>query len=369
VNDRGQSIVTDNITRTRDAAIEQLLRQPRSEADASPASSACLDAETIAAWVEGALRPDEAAFAEGHLSGCGRCQRVLASLGRTIPTTPVAPRSQWSRALPWLVPTTAGALAVVIWFAIPTGDRPPVSLDQRQQAIESAPAAPTSQLPPAERPRDIARAPETVPAAAPPRATSEQLERKDARPSTMLEAGNESARPKEEAAQARQETARGRAADASAEAGRAARAAEAPTPPVTLPPAPAAGVVAGRLQASRVAEPEGVVVISTDVAVRWRIVGDRSIQFSTNGGTAWETVLTTATGRLTAGASPAPPVCWLVGSDGQVLLTVDGRRFARKPFPEAIDLTGVLAKDALNATVTASDGRSFTTSNGGATWK
>jgi len=51
-----------------------------------------------------------------------------------------------------------------------------------------------------------------------------------------------------------------------------------------------------------------------------------------------------------------------------VLLSTDGRSWRRLAFPEALDLRSVSATDDQTATVTAADGRSFVTTDGGETW-
>jgi photosystem II stability/assembly factor-like uncharacterized protein len=61
-------------------------------------------------------------------------------------------------------------------------------------------------------------------------------------------------------------------------------------------------------------------------------------------------------------------VCWVVGRAGTVLLTTDGRRFQRLPFPETDDLAAVRAMDARTAIVTTADMRNFRTTDGGQTW-
>jgi photosystem II stability/assembly factor-like uncharacterized protein len=71
---------------------------------------------------------------------------------------------------------------------------------------------------------------------------------------------------------------------------------------------------------------------------------------------------------LTAGSSPSPSICWLVGPEGTVLITTDGRTWQRMNFPEAVDLVSIRATDDKTATVTAVDGRVFTTTNRGLTW-
>jgi photosystem II stability/assembly factor-like uncharacterized protein len=71
---------------------------------------------------------------------------------------------------------------------------------------------------------------------------------------------------------------------------------------------------------------------------------------------------------IIAGFSPTPSVCWLVGRTGVVLLSIDARSWERLSFPEAADLTSVQAIDATTAAVTTSDGRTFSTTDGGRTW-
>ncbi len=80
-------------------------------------------------------------------------------------------------------------------------------------------------------------------------------------------------------------------------------------------------------------------------------------------------MLTTgATVELTAGASPSPSVCWVVGRNGTVLRSTDGRTWTGVNIPEAADLVSVDATDASIAIVTTADGRRFRTSDGGRTW-
>jgi photosystem II stability/assembly factor-like uncharacterized protein len=92
------------------------------------------------------------------------------------------------------------------------------------------------------------------------------------------------------------------------------------------------------------------------------------VQRSTDGGSTWQTQETGAAVTLTAGASPTPLVCWLVGPAGTVLLSTDGRSWQRLAFPEAANLASVTATDDKTATVTATDGRRFSTTDGGLTW-
>jgi photosystem II stability/assembly factor-like uncharacterized protein len=102
--------------------------------------------------------------------------------------------------------------------------------------------------------------------------------------------------------------------------------------------------------------------------VRWRIVAGAVVERSTNGGISWQTQSTGTPVQLVAGFAPSTTVCWLVGPGGVVLLSTNGQSWQRVAFPEAIDLTAILATDASSATVTAADGRRFSTTDGGETW-
>jgi photosystem II stability/assembly factor-like uncharacterized protein len=112
-----------------------------------------------------------------------------------------------------------------------------------------------------------------------------------------------------------------------------------------------------------------IVIPSPNATSRWRITAAGVVQHSTDGGSTWETQATGAAAAPTAGMSPSALVCWLVGPRGLVLLSVDGRTWKGIAFPEMVDLLVVRAADDKTATVTVSDGRMFTTRDGGATWR
>jgi len=103
-------------------------------------------------------------------------------------------------------------------------------------------------------------------------------------------------------------------------------------------------------------------------SIRWRIHASGAIDRSINDA-GWESVPLDPPGlRIVNGAAPMPQVCWLVGSQGVVLLTTDGHSFARLSFPETVDLASVRATNARVATVVAVNGRRFNTTDGGQTW-
>jgi photosystem II stability/assembly factor-like uncharacterized protein len=116
------------------------------------------------------------------------------------------------------------------------------------------------------------------------------------------------------------------------------------------------------------AEAAIVEIHSPDPARRWRI-RDAAVERSTNGGASWQSATIPAGVVVTAGMSPAPDVCWLVGPNGTVLRTTNGLRFDAVSIPTAGPLVSVQAADAMRATVRAADGRGYVTEDGGKSWK
>ncbi len=110
------------------------------------------------------------------------------------------------------------------------------------------------------------------------------------------------------------------------------------------------------------------VIVSSNPASRWRILRGGAVQRSADGGGTWQTQNTGVADTLSAGSSPSPSVCWLVGPGGIVLLSTDDRAWQRLPFPEAVPLVAVRATDDRTATVTTADGREFVTTDGGQQW-
>ena len=109
----------------RDKAVERWLRQ--TPAAGARSESACLDAETLAAWAEGLLNGPERTAAEAHASGCARCQAMLAVMVRTMPATPPRSASPLRKWLMMLSPAMAAAAAVALWFAVDQRSLPPAS--------------------------------------------------------------------------------------------------------------------------------------------------------------------------------------------------------------------------------------------------
>jgi hypothetical protein len=101
---------------------------------------------------------------------------------------------------------------------------------------------------------------------------------------------------------------------------------------------------------------------------RWRIIDGTRVE-RTEDGVSWQAATLPSPTRLTAGFAPSTLVCWLIGPNGTVVRAMNGITFERRPFPEPADLANIRATaDGQSATVTTSDGRQFTTTNGGASW-
>jgi hypothetical protein len=318
-----------NAGRDRDRTLDQALKQALGGRADVPASDACLDAETLAAWMDEGLDPAAAALAEAHVSSCARCQTFVAAMARTAPDVPVRGHARSSVWRWWLAPVAAAAAATVVWMVAPeqrVTAPPPAPREEVAQAPSTGfvtePPPPASLVTPPPPPADAPRPPDGT-------AARESSERVDEMAS------------KEAAARSRTQS-----ADAQ----------ERPAQP-----APSTAFRVDLTAARDVASP--------DPAVRWRIGANGAVDYTADGGRTWERVSTGVTTEIVAGSSPAPEVCWLVGPGGLVLVTSDRRTFARVSAPVEADLAAVQASDARTAVVTAVDGRAFVTEDGGRTWR
>jgi Photosynthesis system II assembly factor YCF48/Putative zinc-finger len=349
----------------------RLLRDALDEAASAP-SAACLDAPTLAAWMDGTLTRAERATVETHAAGCTRCLALVAAMARTEPPAPE--RRRWRFPLVWVPLATLAAALIVVRLVLVERQPPPATVESIAAANRPSPpagapivappvaraetsvpeqpkrkraAAPVSPAPPA-----IAPPPTTAPSAiAPPPTTA---------PSTTapLTATASAAATQSVPAAAPVPTA-------------VAAATPAPAPPrqllrdeVTVAKTDATGVAA-RMQ--KTAAPAPVVIRSPDPDSQWRIVGGM-IEHTADGGATWQAQPVGVPAQMRAGAAPDARVCWMVGAGGVVLRTTDGATWTRVAFPAADDLVAVQASDASRATVTTAAGLRFATGDGGATW-
>jgi hypothetical protein len=385
----------------------RLLRETLRGRMAPAPSSRCIDTETLAAWSDGTLSVRERAAAESHASSCARCQALLAAMTRTAPWAP--PGRWWhTSAFGWLASLATAAAALVLWINVaraPLEQRvaPPGTAGSASLMSASEPAAsarvpsPTTALPPVSdnRPgepknlkrRNISPVP---PVALPPQGVTKADEQRAAAATDALQPVIQPPNQANAAPNAARDTAAAPPPAAAPVAAPAPPRAEAPPQIATTEAAPTSNAVASAA-APKPLPPPGAMsdrpafragvqalakvsappaeIVSPNANVRWRILTGGSVARSTDGGTIWETQSTGVPATLTAGTAPSPTTCWLVGPGGIVVLSTDGRTWQRVPFPEAIDLTSIRAADGANATVTAADGRTFVTTDGGKTWR
>ena len=325
---------------------------------------------TIAAWMDGSLTAHEREAAEAHAAECDRCLSVLAAVARTSPPPSVAESPRWF-SVRWLLPLATAAVAITAWVLVPGSQAPsPAPPPVAQERAASSPAPPANdQVKPAEQPAPATRAD----ASAKP-LTEEALKRSaevQARPAARDQAAAKPAPsqpPPTDAKESRDSLAdapsnRARfgaresgSSPAQPAAGLPVTAAPAPAPAPPLPqsaPAPSAPVAVarsaptqapmlpraeadGRSVAMRVTARPVVDIQSPDGNVRWRLDG-AAVSRTSNGGATWSEQFTGTATTLTAGFSPSPTICWVVGRRGVVLLSTDSQTWRRLEFPDPAD--------------------------------
>jgi photosystem II stability/assembly factor-like uncharacterized protein len=145
--------------------------------------------------------------------------------------------------------------------------------------------------------------------------------------------------------------------------------------------APGAPATAGRTNeafaVSRLAKSDFAVLKSATGSALWRGGKAGRIERSTDAGKTWISLASPSMEDWLAGAAISDSVCWLAGRHGAIARTIDGQTWqgvappaqAAGPSGSQPDWIALSASDASNTTITAADGRKFTTSDGGQTWK
>ena len=307
----------------------------------------CLDAETLAAWMDGGLTGAALAEVQAHVAGCDRCQMLLGAMGRTRAAVPSSLQERAPRRwLAWAVPLAAAATAIAVWVAIPEQrSAPPVvpvttSPSRTEQPATQVP--PVAQPPAAPAPPGIVRP--QIPATSAPTSPARQ---------------DEAPVPSTPEAERLQKT------DALTPSAPATNAPQKQESQADAQAAPAAAAAPSSSQSAEVRQRASRAVIAGNIAVN-------ALAGATIGmlcGPKWTSAPADATGRMTAGSSPSATVCWVVGRGGLIRRSTDGQSWEPIPFPDMTDLSGVQASDARAATVTTASGRSFSTSDGGRTWR
>ena len=376
----------------------------------SDTRAACIDAETLAAWADGGLPRAEAALVETHLADCERCTAMVATFARTIPDAPIA-EPLWKRwHLRWLVPVATAATVAALWVLVPRPESPrmtpssAVARSDSQASVEShasgtggaaQPATPSETKEQEARfrvadskPVDAVAKREAPPSA--PRQLADAGGNRDEKlqqplplnesvaiapaapvPSPTREADRAEAKSADAQTERFSPTAPSANAAPPAAAAPAASEASAKRAPAAAPTPSALGAASSQARASGSFARELSALIeiaSPDPMSRWRVVGVGRVERSTNGGARWEPATLPESTTLTAGSSPSPSVCWLVGRAGSIYVTTDGLRFVRVPFTDRTDFVSIRATDGRRATVATIDGRTMRTEDQGVTW-
>jgi hypothetical protein len=359
-----------------------------------PSAEPCPSADVFAAYYEHSLDPEETEHYDKHFASCASCRAILAGVARasvaTIPALETKQGSQWWNSMRvWLA--TAAACVAVLLVAVVFIQRSSKSTgtENAQLAMSRAVATPA----PAESLSHAA----TTPAPAPPENVPPML------------AGNAPAMPLPKSvktpkpAPPPQDQAVDLSASASASAAVVEPAAPAPAPaerkkaedardgavaalqpsatPQVAPDArqemsanramqakSAAGFAATMKKPKAQAPAKYIVVTSPGSQITWTIHTNH-VQYAENGQPAPVQDFIPTNSAIAAGSSPGGKVCWLVGADGAVVRTTDGRLWLGTNSPTGSDLKAIKATSARAATVTSSDGHTYVTADAGQTWK
>jgi hypothetical protein len=115
----------------------------------------------------------------------------------------------------------------------------------------------------------------------------------------------------------------------------------------------------------------GFVVQTPDPNVLWMVSDSGSVGRSEDAGASWKYQSLETIDHFVAGSAPTAKICWLVGEHGTILRTTDGKTWTTVQPPVVANFggfAGIDAKDESSATLTTSDGRKFSTTDGGTTW-
>jgi Putative zinc-finger len=409
-------------SRERDDAMAGLLRRGlRGDAGAR---TNCPGADILAAYFERSLDANETSRIELHLSGCTHCRAQLAALDRAeeaatpaVQTPPKASRVSWIWDRRWLAPVAAVLVLAAVWVArrptltriieqpTPAPARAVTSLPTPQPQTAPAPngarsfkqAAPKVKSGPIDsetrvNPAIVDNSP--VPALAVPEGSAGAAAR-------VPPSGRSLVQPDERSKKATlsRQSSRNQAPNATPTGGASESTVESAAPAVSGP-APlqtgegALGGIRGgaftagvgkaakqervaaagyQAQAAMIAATQeqrsaSFAVPTPDKNILWHILQFGFVERSEDGGATWHGTLPKQNAHYTAGSAPTAKVCWLVGNKGLILLTPDASNWQIIPPPVQADFVRVAALDAWTATVTAADGRKFTTTDQGESW-
>jgi hypothetical protein len=402
-------MTADNRDRAMAGILRQSLGSTRSQKD-------CLDAETIAAYYEHSLDAPLISKCEEHLVQCERCREQIAMMVRAEGTVPVRAEAKSSWIWDWrfLAPAVAALLLLTLWgvrhstltLRSPKAPEPLVAMSKPQETspqVRTSPrlpvAASNSEPTPLKKLYRLSPTPQAPQFEASDAQSSQNLKE----PSTAAAGERHSdASLKEPAATSASDTPSAeKSLSSGTEVSSPTAALQAPSAPPISGNAAVSGLANGpdaqgkegagnELSTARQAQSAGrtslyaarnqaptvrteersaeTTIATPDPKVLWRIAGGGFVERSEDMGATWKGQLPLPNAQLTAGSAPTAKTCWLVGEGGTILLTKDGSHWSKIPPPVPANFVSVNSKSASSATITASDGQKFSTSDGGKKW-
>ena len=385
--------------------IRELVRAHERIRARAAGTGACPDASVLAAYFERTLAPAEVTRWQAHFAGCVRCREQLAALARVdaadSSSSGAIAMAPWWRTYRWF-PVAAMATAAVIAIAVIVRERASREAPEPEMvALSGSPAASNA---PAAAPAAAARTASPAPADTLRRDDTQREKRSERKSDITGESApnspqaaisgygkkEEAFREGEPASSDLAQPASKTLAQEASHAGTSLKLAE----PGRLPLVPvpegvarresfasrgaAAGAIGGAAsQVSGAPAAQNQVMASVpatsitveppDHTVAWMIGAHGAISRYAEGGT-WSPQESNVTSDLLAGAAVSRSVCWVVGRGGTILRTLDGLHWDKIAAPTGADIVSITSDSGTNATVTTGDHKTYTTSDGGATW-
>ena len=325
------------------------------------------DPDVLTAFAEGSLLERERRAVLGHLAGCSECRAVLSIAADAVPQVvaaskhvPIRPASHaairsW---LPWGAAAAGIAIASIVGLRYEQSRTTHAPLTtQKQEAPAKAPAE-VAQLQAPSAPREIVRKKSPAPTT-PPRRLDTPRQNELAKNAKQAEQQSNEEGLRQIAGQVSDDQLRAQEMPATTTQSADIRTAvpNKPAPAVTNA---AAAQAFGGAQAAPLARPQ------------WRINGQGQPERSFGHG-PWQPVFTGETSRMHVVSIIAGEV-WVGGENSRIYRSSDqGATWQAVPLPTrdggGHTIVDIRFKSAQTGTIKAADGTTWTTTDGGNTWK